>query len=400
MPSFISSAFDVIISDGSYSNDTYRRQSTEDLTFTGSYNNYIYKFSGVYSDIGKINRCASFYGVEGGGDRNSRLYNDSFGIDVNETGWSFSCWIKPRSFNSYQHIIGAPFGNGFFIGGNNDALTFNLFNGTAWGIQAPTTDLDTWHHYVMTRSGNFLNLYADGQDQGSIDLDIETFDNSPKFSVGGGEFNEYFFNGDFDEMGYWKRVLTSSEIDQLYNSGNAVNYINSPTGAFSYWSFDEKDGMRYDSTENGNHLYETPETKWRIYDPNYIDNNNETYGSLNLTEWTSIDNGAPPIGQPPTGQIDSTWKGGSVFVLKIASLINRISGSEYDFINIDGPLNINATQNNKFIIYIQPVSVNDNPTYDIEGFSSDASYLDLPILFASSGISGFDPNYVDIVWGG
>jgi hypothetical protein len=135
-----------------------------------------------------------------------------------------SVWIKPRSFSNFQHIIGAPFQNGFYIGANNSNLTFNLYNGTVYGISAPSTAFDTWHHYVFIREGNTLKLYADNVYIGSSNVTGQSFNGASVFSVGGGEYNEYYFNGDIDALGLWTRALTESEIATLYNSGNGLEY--------------------------------------------------------------------------------------------------------------------------------------------------------------------------------
>jgi hypothetical protein len=175
----------------------------------------------VPSTTGKIANCAYFSGT--------RLGSTSFGVNPN-SNFSMSVWMKPRSFSSYQHIIGAPFQNGFYIGGNGPQfgstvgynLTFNLYNGTVFGISAPTTAFDTWHHYVFIREGDTLKLYADNVYIGSASVSGQSFVGDPVFSVGGGEFDEYYFNGDIDALGLWTRALTESEITYLYNGGNGI----------------------------------------------------------------------------------------------------------------------------------------------------------------------------------
>lgn len=190
------------------------------------------EFNSVSSTTGKIGDCAYFDGVNGGGSTQSRLGSTSFGVDPN-SDFSMSVWMKPRSFSGYQHIIGAPFQNGFYIGANgpNDGeidsgynLTFNLYNGSVWGISAPSTALDTWHHYVFIREGDTLKLYADNVYIGSADITGESFYGASVFSVGGGEYDEYYFNGDIDELGLWTRALTVSEISLLYNSSAGRTY--------------------------------------------------------------------------------------------------------------------------------------------------------------------------------
>jgi hypothetical protein len=190
---------------------------------SGNGRNLTETYGTVSSTTGKIANCAYFNGTSGGGSTNSKLGSTSFGVNPN-SNFSMSVWMKPRSFSGYQHIIGAPFQNGFYIGGNGNGsnLTFNLYNGSVYGVSAPSTAFDTWHHYVFIREGNTLKLYADNIYIGSASVSGQSFDGDPVFSVGGGEYDEYYFNGDIDALGLWTRALTESEIASLYNGGNGI----------------------------------------------------------------------------------------------------------------------------------------------------------------------------------
>jgi len=47
---------------------------------------------------------------------------------------------------------------------------------------------------------------------------------SAEFRVGSLGTDAAFLNGDLDQVGIWKRVLSSAEITTLYNSGNGLSY--------------------------------------------------------------------------------------------------------------------------------------------------------------------------------
>lgn len=172
------------------------------------------------SVAGKIGNAVSFNATDlpfnmGEG---ARYYTQSWGVDV-ENDFSMSVWMRTRNFSSYSHIIGAPFQNGFYIGANETENTFNLFNGTVFGITAPTVAANTWVHYVFIRSGNILLLYANNTLVGSVDITGESFPNASVFSVGGGEYNEYYYDGDIDALGFWNAALNADQVAYLYNSG-------------------------------------------------------------------------------------------------------------------------------------------------------------------------------------
>jgi hypothetical protein len=42
------------------------------------------------------------------------------------------------------------------------------------------------------------------------------------FTVGGGEFDEYYYDGDIDAMGVWNVALTPTDIANLWNNGMGV----------------------------------------------------------------------------------------------------------------------------------------------------------------------------------
>ena len=74
-----------------------------------------------------------------------------------------------------------------------------------------------WHDAVNNEIGIRLDdeentqSYSDGLSDGNA-----------AFQIGG--FPGNYMDGEIDEVGFWKRVLTQSERDILYNLGNAAPY--------------------------------------------------------------------------------------------------------------------------------------------------------------------------------
>lgn len=175
------------------------------------------------SVTGKTGSCVSFTSSpQGLRNQGSKYRTTAWGPNVS-SNFSLSVWLRPRSFDAYQHIIGAPFSNRLYIGANNTALTFNLFNGTVFGVAAPVVTLNTWHHYVFMRDGNTLRLYADNVLIGTASVAGQSFSGTAEFHVGGsGPYNEYYYNGDVDALGVWSTVLTAGHVSALWNSGNGI----------------------------------------------------------------------------------------------------------------------------------------------------------------------------------
>lgn len=175
------------------------------------------------SVFGKIDNAVSFNATNlpGSMSEGARYYTNSWGVDV-ENDFTMSVWMAARNFDSYSHIIGAPFQNGFYVGGNDTQLTFNLFNGTLFGVTAPTVTPNTWVHYVFGRSEDNLFLYVNNAYHSAVSVSGETFSNDSVFSVGGGEFNQYFYDGNIDALGIWNVALTEADISKLWNGGAGV----------------------------------------------------------------------------------------------------------------------------------------------------------------------------------
>jgi len=77
----------------------------------------------------------------------------------------------------------------------------------------------------------------------------DTFSGTSPFEIGkAGNLNRYP-NAYVDEVGFWKRLLTTEEKARLYNSGNGITYpFNSILDRLvSYWAMEQTSGNRTDS---------------------------------------------------------------------------------------------------------------------------------------------------------
>lgn len=90
-----------------------------------------------------------------------------------------------------------------------------------------SVSLNTWYHVVVTHdSSNNMTLYLNGV-EATTAASIQDNGGNTHFAIGakrdgGGWRNE--FKGMIDEVGIWNRELSSSEVSELYNSGNGLAY--------------------------------------------------------------------------------------------------------------------------------------------------------------------------------
>lgn len=143
---------------------------------------------------------------------------------------TISFWINTASTVSPSMIISTGSSN-FDNGG-----TFNLrldnqnrFIGFMGGcftqggydyIPSGTTVLNngSWHFILATYTSGTLKLYVDGVLEHTSSLNLNTVGQSNFIGVSQYQpANSNWFNGKIDDVGFWNRVLTPSEISAVYN---------------------------------------------------------------------------------------------------------------------------------------------------------------------------------------
>lgn len=153
----------------------------------------------------------------------------SLGADQPFT-WSLWIW-QDGSQSSYNVILnkGDFSGNGDEYTLNydtSDKLRFLVGNGSAnteADLASALTD-NAWHHICCwyDNVGQRLHIVADNSSttSNSVAWTGKTQDTGSGFALGGNAANNnYRFKGYIDEVGFWKRVLTSAERTQLYAGG-------------------------------------------------------------------------------------------------------------------------------------------------------------------------------------
>ena len=120
----------------------------------------------------------------------------------------------------------------------------------------------TWHSFGITHNGTTSILYRDGVANTNFTTstdtsiwvnDLPSLDNCRIGCINrNGTGNGDFFNGNVDELSYWSRALTASEISTLHNSGNG-KAISSP--------IDVTDGSIFYETDT-NKSYVLSGTTW------------------------------------------------------------------------------------------------------------------------------------------
>jgi len=84
----------------------------------------------------------------------------------------------------------------------------------------------TWYYMAFVKSGSTVTWYRDAVSQTAKSAQATVNNNNQHFTIGssasGTQAND--MDGLIDELGFWKRALTSTEISDIYNSGSLIPY--------------------------------------------------------------------------------------------------------------------------------------------------------------------------------
>ena len=349
------------------------------------------------NQIGKVNKAYSFNGS------NSTVYSNNESdfdfLTANNASFTFSFWAKYGNITAYS---------AFFTKTNNnstDGISFRVDNGsgtgsTGWvllmytGVPTPHNRLlfyesnsgtndNQWHHFAGTCANNDCNIYIDGNKRTHTTSHLGSYsgvNNSYNLNIGSINNAGSFFSGLIDEIGFFNRTLTSTEITELYNSGVGITYPFYGAG-FSYvinkneakiyltdtstfpiitgWNW-LKDGISF-STDQNTSFTATQLTDYNIcliVDTNTTDVSNTKCYSFNTGDWS-----------PPTTTFSSSQIAGTTDQNITLTCTDNNSGCEY--INF----RINNGDWNYYLIGDNPLNIIYSGTglNSIQYFSTDNS---------------------------
>lgn len=183
------------------------------------------------NDLTDNNTVGAATGLVSGARDFERDNSESFSISDNadlsfgDEDFEFAGWIYIESFASFHMLWtkGIP-EYSIYIHGGEQKLH--------WDVQSlvevihPTV-LSTGAWYFVTTfhdaTSNLLGITINGGAATTVSYSSGGVDGSGTFELGGRSGNQ-FFDGLMDEVGCWRRLLTSDERTELYNSGDGRDY--------------------------------------------------------------------------------------------------------------------------------------------------------------------------------
>ena len=232
-------------------------------------------------------------------------------ICIQQSGWTFSAWIKPSSSDGVS-----PNRNSMYVAGpaawwivltSNDILLQQM--SSPWSeISSYGNEIQNgnWYHILITSYGTEKKIYINNTlvKTGTLSVPDATCS-----KIGFGYTSTDGFNGTIDEVRVYNRVLNSDEISYLYVNPDGID-INLSGGLVGYWPLNEGIGTSstddkstnsntgtLNNIDNGNWLNGKSGTALDLNGTNeYIDcSNNSTLdilGSFSISMWVYISTGA------------------------------------------------------------------------------------------------------------
>ena len=188
----------------------------------------------LYSQIGKINTAIGF-----DGDNDYISIPDTSNELKTATDGSISLWFKTNTILGQKALISTgdststtiPY---FFLGIDGDELYLTGNDGANNAEKTNNSNLliDTWYHAVWTNDGTNNSFYLNGILKtktliaGSTGKWFGDIAGTDTFAIGVLDRQTDYanYNGTIDEIGIWDKSLSSTEVEELYNSGNGLPY--------------------------------------------------------------------------------------------------------------------------------------------------------------------------------
>jgi len=224
-------------------------------------NNTVTQSSGIIGPAAQFTKANSEY--------LSRASNSD--LTTGDIDYTIACWIyldslpsiAGSSFNVVtKYEIGSPNQEYLLQINANDNKIVLGHTGTGADAQWPTAlTTATWYFVVAWHDAvnNQIAISVNGGSPVIVSTTGAAFSSSTQFLVGavtesGGGGVKEFMNGRIDELGFWKKVLSSSERRELYQRGRGNTFFPGrriPVGSLrdglsAYYTLDEASGTRQD----------------------------------------------------------------------------------------------------------------------------------------------------------
>lgn len=196
---------------------------------TGDYADSKNSHTGVNSNVthyasGKINYAGSY-----NGSSSKTTVTDANDLDLTTAG-GISCWIYLGA-RTHNYIVSkgddSNARNGFTLQMESGYLVLFLLGSSSYTYVDSPSMLNTgqWYHIVATWNSTNGYLYVNGSQVKSKSITLTPVASTYNFLIGAPNTDASgYYNGYIDEMYVANRLITSTEVTTLYNSGSGKQH--------------------------------------------------------------------------------------------------------------------------------------------------------------------------------
>lgn len=185
----------------------------------------------VLYDTGKIGNAADFTAS----NDESLSITDGSQTGLEPAQFSISFWFYANATGGSRGLVGKNHSTSWNSPYSSyqiylDGTTIRLNTGSSGSqetIAADTTaEVDTWYHIVGTYDGSHIRIYVNGNEDATPVAETAIDYSNGAFQIGSRAFvaNNQFFDGLIDEVAFYSRAISLSEVGELYNSGDGFQY--------------------------------------------------------------------------------------------------------------------------------------------------------------------------------
>ncbi|MBI3335907.1 MAG: laminin G domain-containing protein [Candidatus Portnoybacteria bacterium] len=187
---------------------------------------------------------------------------DNASLSIGAVSFTWAAWVylDSKTGVTANLISKMSVDNEYYVeyGSTPDRFAFQVYSGPSLpsgGIAASTfgsPSTATWYFIVAWRDSvaQTINISINN---GAVDSttysETNVYDGASELRIG--RYGTTYYNGRIALVGLWKKVLSSAERTELYNSGKGYAYRDLTgslkTSLISYWNLNESAGVRFDS---------------------------------------------------------------------------------------------------------------------------------------------------------
>ena len=198
---------------------------------------------------------------DGTDDRVSLDTQTDYGTEL-----SISVWVKYEDTGINGIMGNTTGGSGNYEYVSVNANYFKLSNSQNQVLTSDSSyNIGTWYHIVWTIEDDSQEIFIDSASDGTSSIGITKFELGEIGRMAAN--NSYCFNGSLDEIAIFNKILTQSEITQLYGDGTpeTCGDMTKVSGLVSGWRCEEGTGTTAADIKGNNDGTLTNGVSWGTY---------------------------------------------------------------------------------------------------------------------------------------